>query len=184
MKLPRAVQATWLSFDKENWTLLGKDTDAMSMALNPDVETNKNILGETTVNNNGFSPELALDSYKARTEDAIYEQIKDIAMNRKTDEATTGAYLLEAILTDEVKNSDTTTLTGEAWMENVVVVPQEYGGDTSGFNLPFTIHMNGGRTAGKVTVTKRVPAFEKGAVVDNTETESGDTEAGNTETET
>ena len=166
-----------MSFDKENWTLLGKDLDAMSMALNPDVKTTKNILGETTVNNNGYSPELALDSYKARTEDKIYEHIKDIAMNRKTDEESTGAYLLESILTDEVKNSDSTVLTGEAWMENVVVVTQEYGGDTSGFDIPFTIHMNGGRVAGTVSVDKRVPTFTEGTVDDGqTVSETGNEE--------
>lgn len=162
-KLPRAVHATWLSFDKENWTLLGKDTDAMSTSLNPDVETKKNVLGETTVEHSGFTPELALESYKARTEDVIYEPILDIAMNRKNDEDSTGAYLLEAVLTDEVKNSDTAKLTGKAWIENVVVVPNEYGGDTAGFDIPFTIHMNGGRQEGTVSVEKRVPTFVSGA---------------------
>lgn len=163
-----------MSFDKENWTLLGKDLDALSMALNPDVETSTNILGETTVNNNGFSPELSLDSYKARTEDAIYEKIKNIAMNRKTDEESTAAYLLEAILTDEVKNSDSVALTGEAWMENVIVIPTEYGGDTSGFDIPFTVHMNGGRIAGTVSVDKRVPTFTAGTTDEGDGIDDGD----------
>lgn len=163
MKLPRAVQATWLSFDKENWTLIGKDTDSLSMSLNPEVETSKNILGETTVSHSGFTPELDVDSYIARTEDAIYEKILDIAMNRKSDETATAAYLLESVLTDEVNNSDTKALTGKAWLENVIVVPQEYGGDTTGFTIPFNVHMNGGRTEGTVSVTNRVPTFTEGA---------------------
>ncbi|MBD5515359.1 MAG: hypothetical protein HDR06_12170 [Lachnospiraceae bacterium] len=166
MKLPRAVYATWLSFDKEKWTLIGKDTDNVSLELNPEVETKQNVLGETIVDHSGFKPELALDNYFARTEDAIYEHIKDLAMNRKSDEESTGAYLLEAILTDEVKKSDTVTLTGQAWMENVVVVPQSYGGDTTGFAIPFNISMNGGRTEGSVSVTKRVPTFTEGAAVE------------------
>lgn len=161
-KLPRAVQASWLSFDKQSWTLLGKDTDALSTTLNPDVETKKNVLGETTVEHSGFTPELALDSYKARTEDVIYESILDIAMNRKSDEKSTKAYLMEAVLTDEVKNSDTSNLTGKAWIEEVVVVPNEYGGDTVGFDIPFTIHMNGSRQEGTVSVVKRVPTFTAG----------------------
>lgn len=163
MKLPRAVQATWLSFDKEKWTLLGKDTDNLSMSLNPDVSTDKNVLGETTVNHSGFTPELDLDSYKARTEDAIYENVLDIAMNRKMDEESTAAYLLEAVLDDEVKNSDSTTLSGKAWIENVIVVPQTYGGDVAGFDIPFNVHMNGGREEGTVSVTKRVPTFTPGS---------------------
>ena len=161
-KLARAVQATWLSFDKEKWTLLGKDTDSLSMSLNPSVETKQNVLGETTVEHSGFTPELSVDTYVARTEDAIYEPILDIAMNRKSDEGTIAAYLMEAVLTDEVKNSDVSTLTGKAWIENCVVVPQEYGGDTTGFGIPFNIHMNGGRKEGTVSVTERVPTFKEG----------------------
>lgn len=158
-KLPREAYAMWLSFDKTNWTLLGKDTDTLEYPLNPDVETKKNVIGESTVDHKGFNPELAVDTYYARTEDSIYENIKDIAMNRKSDEASTSAYLLEAILTDKVVNSDTKTLTGEAWMENVIVIPQNTGGDLAGFGLPFNVNPNGGRVEGTVSVTKRVPTF-------------------------
>lgn len=161
-KLPRAAYAIWLSFDKKDWTLIGKDTDSLSYALNPDVETAKNVLGETIVNHSGFQPELSVDTYYARTEDAIYKNIKDIAMNRKFDEESTAAYLLEAILTDEVRNSDTKTLTGEAWMENVVVIPQEVGGELAGLGLPFNVNPNGGRVEGTVSVTERVPTFTPG----------------------
>lgn len=162
MKLPRAAYAIWLSFDKKDWTLIGKDTDSLTYELNPDVETAKNVLGETIVNHSGFNPELAVDTYYARTEDAIYEPIKKMAMNRKFDEESTAAYLLEAILTDEVRNSDAKTLTGEAWMENVVVVPQSTGGELAGFGLPFNVNPNGGRVEGTVSVTERVPTFTPG----------------------
>ena len=161
-KLPRAVYAIWLSFDKEKWTLIGKDTDTLSYALNPDVSTNKNVLGETSVEHNGFAPELAVDTYYARTEDAIYPNIQDIAMNRRNDEEHTGAWLLEAILDDEVKNSDLTTLSGKAWMEKCVVIPQETGGSTAAFGLPFNVNPNGGRVEGTVSVTERVPTFTEG----------------------
>lgn len=162
MKLPRAVYALWLSFDKKEWTLIGKDTDNASMELNPEVDTKQNVLGETIVDHSGFKPEFALDSYYARTEDAIYEHIQDIALNRKSDEESTAAYLMEAVLTDEVKKSDSVTLTGKAWIEDVVVVPQSYGGDTTGFAIPFNINMNGNRKEGTVSVDKRVPTFTEG----------------------
>lgn len=162
MKLPRAAYAIWLSFDKENWTLIGKDTDSLAYELNPDVSTDKNVLGETIVNHSGFAPELSVDTYYARTEDSIYENILDISMNRKFDEESTAAYLLEAVLDEEVRNADTKMLTGKAWMENVVVVPQSTGGELSGFGLPFNVNPNGGRVEGTVSVTKRVPTFTAG----------------------
>lgn len=163
MKLPRAAYAIWLSFDKKDWTLIGKDTDSLAYELNPDVETSKNVLGETIVNHSGYQPELAVDTYYARTEDSIYEKILDIAMNRKMDEASTAAYLLEAVLDEEVRDSDTKTLTGKGWMENVVVVPQSAGGELAGFGLPFNVEPNGGRVEGTVSVTERVPTFTPAA---------------------
>lgn len=162
MKLPREAYAIWLSFDKESWTILGKDTDSMEYGLNPDVSTDKNVIGETVVNHNGFAPELSVDTYRARTEDAIYKNILDIAMNRKSDEESTAAYLLEAVLDESVDNSKVKTLTGTGWMEEVIVVPQSTGGDLSGFGIPFNINPNGGRVEGTVSVANKVPTFTPG----------------------
>lgn len=162
-KLPRAALAQWLSFDKEDWTLLGKDTDSMSTSLNPDIETKQNIIGESVTDHKGFNPELAVDTYAARTEDAIYENLLDITMNRRNDEEHTKAYLLEAVLTEAVNLSDNKTLTGKAWMEEVTVIPQEYGGDTAAFGIPFNVSPNGGgRTEGTVSVAERKPTFTPG----------------------
>lgn len=164
MKLPRAALAQWLSFDKEEWTLLGKDTDSLSTSLNPDIETKQNVQGDTSTDHKGFNPELAVDTYAARTEDSIYENLLDITMNRKSDEASTTAYLLEGVLDEAVNLSDNKTLTGKAWMEPVIVVPQEYGGDNAAFGIPFNVTpKGGGRDEGTVSVTKRVPTFTPAA---------------------
>lgn len=180
MKLPRAALAQWLSFDKENWTLLGRDTDSLSTELNPDVETTKNVQGDNNTNHNGFNPETAVDSYAARTEDSIYENLLDIAMNRKSDEESTRAYFLEAVLDEAVNLSDNKTLTGKGWMEEVIVVPQSYGGDTSAFGIPFNLNPKGGeRKDGTVSVTKRVPTFTEGGetTVSTYATKTADTKA-------
>lgn len=66
------------------WFLIGRDIEDMSVELNPDTETVKNILDETVVNDNGYEPSIDADTYYANTGDAIYEKIKDIAMNRLT----------------------------------------------------------------------------------------------------
>lgn len=160
MKLPRAIFAQWLSFDKKAWTVIGKDTDSMSTSMNPEIETMQNVLGETITDHKGFKPELAVDSYAARTEDSIYEPLLDITMNRKSDEASTSAFLLEGVLDEVITKSDNKTVTGKGWMEEVTVVPQEYGGDNKSFNIPFNISpKGGGRTQGTLSVTNRVPTF-------------------------
>lgn len=133
------------------WFLIGKDIDDMSVELNPDTETTKNILGETTVKDNGYEPSMSADPYYANPDDAIYEKIRDIAMNRlKGDECKTK--ILEVIMED-------TAGPHKAWQEDVIVKPQSYGGDTSGVAIPFDVLFNGNRVEGTVTITAGVPTF-------------------------
>lgn len=163
MKLPRAAFAQFLSFDDENWTLLGRDADSMSTSMNPDIETKQSVTGDVSTDHKGFNPELAVDTYAARTEDAIYENLLDIAMNRRSDDEHTTATLMECVLDEAVNLSDNKTLTGKAWKEKVTVVPREYGGDNAAFGIPFNVTpKGGGREEGTVSVTKRVPTFTPG----------------------
>ncbi len=161
-KILRGCRAFWLSFDETNWTCLGKDTDDLSIELNPDTEQVKNVQGEVTFVNNGYTPSLSNDSYIARYEDAIYEPLQTIANTLATDDARTSATLLVATLTDEVKEAATKTLTGSGFKVPVKVVVDSEGSNTSGYGIPFTISEDGGRIQGTVSVTKKVPTFTPG----------------------
>lgn len=77
-KILRGCRAFWLSFNETDWTCLGKDTDDLSIELNPDTEQVKNVQGEVTFVNNGYTPSLSNDSYIARYEDSIYEPLQTI----------------------------------------------------------------------------------------------------------
>ena len=74
------------SFGETNpsWFLIGKDIEDMSINLNAETETKKNIWDETVTNDKGYSPDAEVNTYYANTDDSIYEKIKDIAMNRLT----------------------------------------------------------------------------------------------------
>ena len=133
------------------WFLIGKDIDDMSVELNPDTETTKNILGETTVKDNGYEPSMSADPYYANPDDSIYEKIRDIAMNRLKGDACKTT-ILEVIMED-------TAGPHKAWQEDVIVKPQSYGGDASGVAIPFDVLFNGNRVEGTVTITSGVPTF-------------------------
>lgn len=134
------------------WFLIGKDIDDMSVELNSDTETTKNILGETTVKDNGYEPSMSADPYYANPEDSIYDKLVDIAMNRlKGDKCKT--QILEVII------KDTAETTHQAWVEDVIVKPQSYGGDTSGVSIPFDVLFDGNRKEGTVTIASGVPTF-------------------------
>ena len=118
----------------------------MSVELNPDIETVKNILGETSVKDNGFEPSVTADPYYANPEDSIYAKIKEIAMKRLKGDACK-TKILEVIIDPADEGAH------EAYTENVIVKPTSYGGDTSGFAIPFEVHFDGDRKDGTATIS-------------------------------
>lgn len=102
-KILRGCRAMWLTFDNEGYTCLGKDSDDLSIEGNNDSEQVKNVQGEVTFVNNGYTPTLSNDGYIARREDAIYPFLQTIVDTLATDDERTSATLIVATLTDEVK---------------------------------------------------------------------------------
>ena len=157
MKLERKAYALYLdsAFNAEglgNWFLIGKDIEDMSVELNPQTESVKNILGETSVKDSGYEPSVTADPYYANPDDAIYPKIKEIAMERKKGDACK-TKVLEVII------KDTGDPTHEAYTEDVIVKPTSYGGDTTGFAIPFQIHFDGNRQKGTVSLSSGKPVF-------------------------
>lgn len=157
-KILRGCRAMFGSFDEENWTCFGRDNDDLSIDTNPDTETVKNVQGETTTNNNGYTPSITVE-YAARREDAIYPHLQEIANTLTTDESKTTMWLVVATLTDEVKDSDVKTLTGTGFKVKTQVVVNNDGGPTSGYQIPFTASEDGGRVQGTVSVSNKTPTF-------------------------
>lgn len=133
------------------WFKIGKNIDDLSMELNPDTETVKNIWDETDVNDNGYEPTLSVETYYANTADNIYTKIKDIAFNRLVGDDCKSK-ILEVLI-------DKTTGPYDAWLEDCIVKPQSYGGPQGGVNIPFEITPCGNRVHGTVVITAGVPAF-------------------------
>ena len=160
-KILRGRRAMWLTFDSKEYTCLGKDSDDLSIDTNPDTETIKNVQGETTFVNNGYTPSMS-NEYIAREEDAIYEPIQYIADNLAVDDEHTSATMIVATLDIEVKDTGTTTATGTGYSVPVKIVVDNDGGSTSGYAFPFTINEDGNRTQGSVSVANKVPTFTAG----------------------
>ncbi len=133
------------------WYLIGRDLEDMSVELNPSTEQIQNILGDTVTYDEGYEPSFDVDTYYANTGDAIYEKLKNIALNRLTGEDCE-TKSLEVVI-------DNKTGPYDAWIEDCVVKPQSYGGDTKGINIPFNVLSNGNRKQGTATLTDRVPTF-------------------------
>lgn len=129
-----------------NYVRLGKDLEEYNEELNPDVEINKNILGEQTVQHNGYEVQSEVEPFYAREGDALFTQLCTIANERKTG--------------DDCKTTKVDVLLSEsgtvvwAYREDCYVVPNTIGGDTSGVQVPFTVYNDGNRVAGTWDTTK------------------------------
>lgn len=123
-----------------NYVRLGKDLEEYNEELNPDVEPKKNILGEQSVQHNGYEVQSEADPFYAYEGDPLTERLLKIANERLTGN--------DCITTkvDVLLNSDGTVLW--AYRENVWVIPNSVGGDTSGVQIPFTVYNAGERVKG------------------------------------
>lgn len=167
MKLEREALMHYLdaSFKKTpataEWAVLGDDIEEMSVELNPDTEQKKNILGKTRTTDNGYAPSMSADPFYADPSSKLYPKLKAIALDRlKGDECKT--LMLEVIV------EDTSAAKHLAYVQEVMVKPQSYGGDTTGVNIPFDVTDDGERTKGYVTaesLKSGKPVFAAGEIV-------------------
>ena len=146
------VDAT-LGKDTPTWFKIGQDIEEMSVALNPEVEVKENIWNETSISDKGYKPQLEVTPYYANPTDAIYEPLKEIAMQRKSGDDCKTKYL-------EVIIEDASAASHEAYQEDCIIKPTSYGGGTDGVEIPYTIYPNGNRVKGTVTITGGVPTFK------------------------
>lgn len=120
-----------------NYVRLGKHLEAYSEELNPQVNTTNNILGEQVVMHTGYQVSSTVEPYYADYDDPLFEKLQEIANERKIGDGT------ETTRIDGLMAADGTVIW--AYMESCKVIPQSFGGDTSGVQIPFQVLSNGNR---------------------------------------
>ena len=125
-----------------DWERLGKDLEEYNVDLSPQTEIKTNILDETSFVHNGYQETSEASPYYADTESVLFEKLQEIVDYRyKDDNCKTTA--LEVHLWD---GNETDGFV--AFAQDCYLVPSSYGGDTSGYQIPFTVNYIGGRTKG------------------------------------
>lgn len=144
--------------DTTNYVRLGKDLEEYTENLNPDVTTQKNILGENNVIHNGFDVSSDVDPFYVRLDDDTPEELAAKLMYI-ANERLTGAGT-QTTKVDVLVDGNGTVIW--AYRENVVIAPSSVGGDTSGVKIPFSIYNDGERTKGTWTASTKTftPASE------------------------
>lgn len=128
---------------------LGKDLEEFSPELSAQVDTKKNILGETSILISSYEKTGSVEPYYAEKDSALFVRLQDIIDNQ---------LILDDLKTDvvEVKlweNSEGTAY--PAIKEEAYIEVTSYGGDTTGYQIPFTLHFTGVRTKGTFDVSTK-----------------------------
>lgn len=135
--------------ESEDYERLGADLEEYNVDLNPDTETSKNILGESTFKHNGYEPSSDADPYYADTTSKLFPKLQEICDNLYTDDN------LKTSAVEVHMWSSAESGTYEAYKQECKVVPNSYGGDTSGYQIPFTVNYIGDKVKGTFNITTK-----------------------------
>ncbi len=128
---------------------LGKDLEEFSPQLSAQVDTKKNILGETSVIISSYEKTGAVEPYYAEAGTGLFQRLQAII---------DGSQVLDDLKADVVEVKLWEQADNGAYpaiREEVYIEVSSYGGDTTGYQIPFTVHFTGSKTAGTFDVTSR-----------------------------
>lgn len=138
-----------------SYVRIGKDLEEYSEELNPDVEVKKNILGEQSVHHSGYEAQADVDPYYYENyDDALSQKIMELANTRATGDKCKTT-MVDVLLKPSDPASSTAPTVVWAYREDVYVIPNSIGGDTSGIQTPFTIYKAGNRMKGTWNVSEK-----------------------------
>ena len=128
---------------------LGKDLEEYRPELSAEVETKRNIFGETNVAITGYTKTAAAEPFYAEKDSALFARLQGIVDDD---------LILDDLKTDviEVKLWEADTEGAyPAIKEEAVIEVTSYGGDTTGYQIPFTLHYTGVKTKGTFHVATK-----------------------------
>lgn len=141
-----------VSFGEATYERLGKDLEEYTLELNPDVESKQNILGENSVVVNGYEASSSVEPYYCDRDDALSTKLMEIAMERLAGDACKTT-VVDVLL--QPGEGDAAPTSVWAYREDCVVVPESIGGDTSGVQIPFSIHRAGNHVKGEFDIATK-----------------------------
>ena len=152
-KIERKYMAHFLNGAKPGeeavYERLGQDLEEFAPELSAQVETKKNILGENSVVISGYEKTAAVEPYYAQVGSALFTRLQEII---------DGDLVLDDLKADVVdvklwdENQDGAY---PAVKETVYLEVTSYGGDTTGYQIPFTLHYTGEKVKGTFNVTTK-----------------------------
>lgn len=151
-KIDRKYLAHFINVGAEDavYERLGKDLEEFRAELSAQVETKKNILGETSILISGYEKTGAVEPYYAESGSGLFTKLQAII---------DGDLVLDDVKTDVVEVKLWEAQEGTAFpaiREEAYIEITSYGGDTTGYQIPFTLHYTGVKQKGTFDVSTKV----------------------------
>lgn len=135
--------------DEAVYERLGQDLEEFAPEMSAQVETKKNILGESSILISGYEKTASVEPFYAQKGSALFERLQEIIDND---------LVLDDLKADvvDVKMWDANENGAyPAVKETVYIEVTSYGGDTTGYQIPFTLHYTGEKEKGTFNVSTK-----------------------------
>lgn len=155
-KIKRKLLAHFINTTKGSGTAvyerLGSDLEEYNVEMSANVESKKNILGETSVTIDSYEKTGAVEPYYADDSTGLFTRLQNILDNEET---------LDDLIADVVdvhlwEPDGSSTVSFEAIKYPCKIEVTSYGGDTTGYQIPFTIHYTEAGIKGKFNINTKV----------------------------
>ena len=151
-KIERKYRAHYINTAKGEeaaYERLGQDLEEFSPELSAQVDTKKNILGETSILISGYEKTAGVEPYYAEVDSGLFTRLQEII-----DEG----LLLDELKTDVVEVKLWEQPEGSAYpaiREEAYIEVNSYGGDVTGYQIPFTLHYTGAKVKGSFDISTK-----------------------------
>lgn len=145
-KIERKYQATYINTAIGSATAaysrIGKGLEEYTVEMSANVEKTQDILGETNVAVTSYEKSASVEPYHAVKGDPVFVRLQDIIDGDKVlDDCNTDVVTVKLWET-AVQGSFPAT------KELAVIEVTSYGGDTTGYQIPYNLHYTGIKTQG------------------------------------
>ena len=128
---------------------LGEDLEEFTVEMSAQVEKKRNILGETSVVISGYEKTGEVATYYADPSTEMHSRLQNIINENQTLD-TLGTRVVDVYLWEPECEEGY-----PAVLEHAYIEVKSYGGDTTGYQIPFTLHFTGKREYGFFNVETR-----------------------------
>lgn len=132
-----------------SYVRLGADLEEYVTEMAANVNSTQNILGETSTSIDSYEVTAGVEPYYAVAGDALFTRLQAIIDERQTLDDLKTTVIEVHLWEDAVEGSYV------AYREDAIIEVTSYGGDTTGYQIPFTLHYVGNRTAGTFSPTTK-----------------------------